>query len=86
LRLTLYSKPGCHLCDEMKAVIRRVIGIDAYALVEEIDISADPSLLARYGVEIPVLEVDGHKVAKYRITEERLRRIVEGRGSAVPGS
>jgi hypothetical protein len=76
LRLTLYSKPGCHLCDEMKAVIRRVIGNDS--LVEEVDISTDPALMARYGVEIPVLEIDGRKVAKYRITEEKLKRAVEG--------
>jgi Glutaredoxin-like domain (DUF836) len=79
LRLTLYSKPGCHLCDEMKAVIRRVIGTDSNAFVEEIDISADPSLLARYGVEIPVLEIDGRKVAKYRVTEEKLRAMMERR-------
>jgi hypothetical protein len=76
LRLTLYTKPGCHLCDEMKAVIRRVVGNDS--LLDEVDISTDPALLARYGVEIPVLEIDGRKVAKYRITEEKLKRAVEG--------
>jgi hypothetical protein len=77
LRLTLYTKPGCHLCDEMKAVIRRVIGNDS--LLEEVDISTDRALLARHGVEIPVLEIDGRKVAKYRITEAELRRMVSVR-------
>jgi hypothetical protein len=60
----------------MKAVIRRVVGNDS--LLDEVDISTDPALLARYGVEIPVLEIDGRKVAKYRITEETLKRVVEG--------
>ena len=65
--LTLYSRPGCHLCDEMKAVVARVATAVPLAL-EEIDISTDPALEARYGLEIPVLLVDGKKAAKYRVT------------------
>ena len=80
MTLTLYSKPGCHLCDEMKAVIRRVMVSTAEAIaIEEIDITGDPDLEARYGVEIPVLVADGRKVAKYRITDAELRRVIEGR-------
>jgi hypothetical protein len=81
LRLTLYSKPGCHLCDEMKAVIRRVIDDKPEVSIDEIDISGDAMLTDRYGVEIPVLAIDGRKVAKYRITERELRRMVEARSS-----
>jgi glutaredoxin len=78
LRLTIYSKPGCHLCDEMKATVRRVVH-DSNVSVDEIDISRDPALLERYGLEIPVLWIDGTKVAKYRVSESELRRIIKGR-------
>lgn len=74
--LRIYSRPGCHLCDEMKAVVERVarrVPID----LEEIDISTDPDLERRYGQEIPVLEIDGRKAAKYRITEDDLVRKLE---------
>ena len=64
IALTLYSRPGCHLCDEMKAVVRRVAHVtDAAIAVEEIDISTDPALEARYGLEIPVLMIGGKKAA-----------------------
>lgn len=82
LRLTIYSKPGCHLCDDMKALIHRVIAQRSSAgdvSVEEIDISTDRELLDRYGLEIPVLLIDGKKVAKYRVSEEDLMRMVSGR-------
>ena len=79
--LTLYSRPGCHLCDEMKAVVRRVVGAAvAPVAVDEIDISTDPALEARYGLEIPVLLIDGRKAAKYRVTEGELTRMLQGRG------
>ena len=75
MHLTIYSRPGCHLCDEMKAVVERVVRSAGGPLtIEAIDISTDPALEARYGVEIPVLLLDGKKVAKYRVTEEALTR------------
>ena len=77
----LYSKPDCHLCDEMKAVVRRVLRSRSNISLEEIDISNDPALLERYGLEIPVLIIDGRKVAKYRITEAELTRMIDGRDS-----
>ena len=76
--LTIYSRPGCHLCDDMKAVVRTVARTVPLAL-EEVDISTDPALEAQYGLEIPVLMVDGKKAAKYRIGEEELRRLLAGR-------
>lgn len=78
VRLTLYSRPGCHLCDEMKAVIARMgesIAID----LEQIDISTDADLERRYGLEIPVLLLEGKLAAKFRVSEEELGRIVQGR-------
>jgi glutaredoxin len=72
--LTIYSRPGCHLCDEMKAVVKRVVR--DRAAIEEVDISTDPGLEALYGLEIPVLLIDGKKAAKYRVTEDALKRLL----------
>jgi glutaredoxin len=77
--LTIYSRPGCHLCDEMKAVVRRVSDSVPVSL-EEIDISGDAELERLYGLEIPVLLADGKKVAKYRIGEGELLRMLTSRG------
>ncbi len=77
-QLTIYSRPGCHLCDDMKAIVERVARAVPLTL-EEIDISTDPDLERRYGLEIPVLLVDGKKAAKYRIGEDELRKILQGR-------
>jgi glutaredoxin len=76
--LTLYSRPGCHLCDDMKAVVRQV-GETIPLTLEEIDISTDDELERRYGLEIPVLMVMGGRAAKYRVTETELIRILKGR-------
>jgi hypothetical protein len=76
--LTVYSRPGCHLCDDMMAVIGRVRHVAAFT-VEVIDISTDADLEARYGLEIPVLLVNGKKAAKYRLSDADLTRILLGR-------
>lgn len=78
IALTLYSRPGCHLCDEMKAVVRSVSHSIALTL-HEVDISTDPQLEAKYGLEIPVLVVGGKRAAKYRITEGALRRLLDAK-------
>jgi hypothetical protein len=81
VELTLYSRPGCHLCDEMKAVVARVSRSIPLTL-HEVDISTDPVLEEQYGLEIPVLLVAGRKAAKYRITDEDLLRVLRrGTGS-----
>jgi hypothetical protein len=78
--ITIYSRPGCHLCDEMKAVVERVVSSRTPRdTIEIIDISNDPDLEARYGVEIPVLMIDGRKAAKYRVTEAELTRMLTAR-------
>jgi glutaredoxin len=73
IALTIYSRPGCHLCEEMKTTIERI---------EEIDISADADLEARYGTEIPVLLVNGQKAAKYRISEFEFARLLRARATS----
>jgi hypothetical protein len=80
IALTLYSRPGCHLCDEMKTVVHRVVRTaNTPIALEEVDISTSAELEARYGLEIPVLLVDGRKVAKYRIADEELMRAIAAR-------
>jgi len=77
IRLTIYSRPGCHLCDDMKTLVARVGQQSGLPIaIDEIDISTDPELEARYGLEIPVLLVDGKKAAKYRISEPELARLL----------
>ena len=81
MRLTIYSKPGCHLCDDMKSLVHRVVTqrADHTISIDEIDISTDLGLLDRYGLEVPVLMIDGTKVAKYRVSEEALRGMLDAR-------
>ena len=77
-RLIIYSRPGCHLCDEMKAIVRRVAA-SVPLVLDEIDISGEAELERLYGMEIPVLMMDGRKVAKYRVTDVELRRVLAAR-------
>ena len=80
IALTIYTRPGCHLCHEMKILVERVVrDTRAAAQIEEVDIGNDPDLEARYGLEIPVLLVNGKKAAKYRVSEKELTRILIAR-------
>ncbi len=72
VELVLYSRPGCHLCDEMKELITQVLG-DFEASLREVDVSTDPDLEADYGEQIPVLLVNGKKAFKFRTTLDALR-------------
>jgi glutaredoxin len=77
IALMIYSRPGCHLCEEMKAVVSRTAETIPLSL-EEVDISTNPELEAQYGLEIPVLMVNGRKAAKYKVSEQQLVRILRG--------
>ncbi|HEX9724744.1 MAG TPA: glutaredoxin family protein [Vicinamibacteria bacterium] len=87
VELVLYSKPGCHLCDEMMTVVHRVIAKagGVAATVREVDISLDPELSAVYADQIPVLFVNGSKAFKYRLTEEALRDRLKKETARDPG-
>jgi hypothetical protein len=64
----------------MKALVDRVSRTATPSpTIQVIDITTDPGLESRWGLEIPVLLVNGKKAAKYRVTEEELRRILERR-------
>jgi glutaredoxin len=71
--LTLYGKPGCHLCDDARAAVERVTARRDVPL-EQVDISRDPVLFKRYGERIPVLEMDGETVFELFVDEVVLER------------
>jgi glutaredoxin len=73
--LTLYSKPGCHLCEDARATLEELRREHAFAL-DEIDITTDAELFARYRFDIPVLFRDGSEVARGRITDRELIEIL----------
>ena len=67
--LTLYSRPGCHLCDEMLAELRALVPSAEIGIV---NIDADERLTRRYGRMIPVLSIDGDVICFGRLDRERL--------------
>ena len=77
-RLTLLSKPGCHLCDDARPIVLEVAGERGLA-VEERNILDDEALLAEYAEEIPVLLIDDRVHQIWRIDPERLRHALDER-------
>lgn len=71
--ITLLTRPGCHLCDEARAVIERVAA-DLGVPWAERDITASPADLREYGEMIPVTLIDGVQHDFWRVDEHRLRR------------
>ena len=71
-RVTLIGKPGCHLCDDARAVIARVAG-ELGVGWEELDITQDEELYRKYWEQIPVTLVDGKPHDFWRVSEDRLR-------------
>lgn len=67
----LYSRQGCHLCDDALAILRRN-GLTPRL----VDIDADPQLAARYGTSVPVVEIDGRERFRGHVNEVLLRRIL----------
>ena len=71
-QVTLFGKPGCHLCEEARVVIEQVCAEldEQYA---EVDIDTDPALVARFGEEVPVTFVDGRQHDFWRVDPGRLK-------------
>ncbi|HVY49295.1 MAG TPA: glutaredoxin family protein, partial [Minicystis sp.] len=75
--LVFYTRARCHLCDEAKAAVLRVRARAPFELVlVDLDREASAEKLAAYTYEVPVGELDGRKVFKYRVDEARLERLV----------
>jgi glutaredoxin len=75
--VTLIVKPGCHLCDDARAVIEKVAA-ETGAAVTERDITQDAQLYDRYWEQIPVVLVDGEQHTFWRVDEQRLRKALAG--------
>ena len=71
-RVTLLTKPGCHLCDEARLVVERVCADLSIGFAER-DIMQDPKLYERWWEQVPVTLVDGHQHDFWRVDEQRLR-------------
>jgi glutaredoxin len=72
-QVILYTRPGCHLCEEAKQEIRAAKCAEYYVL-DEVNIETDPALVELYGWEIPVVVINGVKAFKYRLTAAEFKR------------
>ena len=79
-KVTLYSREGCHLCDEARVALERVHALAPFVL-EVVDIESDDALHARYLERIPVIALDGEELFDYFVDETALvRRILYREG------
>ena len=79
--VTLYSRPGCHLCDDAREALHRVARRAPFEL-NEVDITQDDALHARYLERIPVISLNGEELFDYHVDEDALERHIlyrEGR-------
>ena len=75
VKAVLYTRPGCHLCKEMREVMSSSGCAELYAL-EELDIENDPELFARYQFEIPVLFINGVEAFRHSVRADEFRAYV----------
>jgi glutaredoxin len=71
--VTLYTRPGCHLCEEAKLAIAPLLREFGVTL-REVDIDNDPALRQHYGLEVPVIFIGARKAAKHRVDLAQFRR------------
>jgi glutaredoxin len=71
--ITLYTRPGCHLCEEARALIEPMLG-EFGATLREVNIDDDAESRRRYDTDIPVVFIGAHKAAKHRVDPVKFRR------------
>ena len=76
VRVRLYTRPGCHLCDEARREMLNADVADLYEL-EEIDIDTDPELVRRFGWDIPVVAINDAVAFKHRLTRDDFRQEIQ---------
>jgi glutaredoxin len=69
----IYSRPGCHLCEEAKTAITNAGCADQFTL-EEINIESDSELLRKYKYDIPVIAIDGLETFLHRVTPQEFKQ------------
>jgi glutaredoxin len=74
--LVLYGKPGCHLCDDARTLLDRLMRRYTFTL-QDIDITTDPALFRMYDILIPVIVVDGKHRLEAPISEQDVRRLLD---------
>ncbi|MEO8094026.1 MAG: glutaredoxin family protein [Pseudolysinimonas sp.] len=79
-RVTLLGKPGCHLCDDARAVVQTVLADHPEVEFDEKSILDDPELLEAYVEEIPVVLIDDRVHTIWRVDEARLRSALAAAG------
>ena len=72
----VYSRPGCHLCDEAKLAIAQS-GLRDRFTFEEVNIESDHALLTKYKYEIPVVMLDGAEIFRHRVNTEEFNRLIQ---------
>jgi glutaredoxin len=82
-KVVLYSKPGCHLCDDAHAVLDEVRRELPFEL-DVRDISKSRKLIEAYGLDIPVVTIDGAEVFRHRLTADQLRAALGARTGSRP--
>lgn len=76
--VTVYSRPGCHLCEEAMAELRALQGELGFGL-REVDITSEDALHRAYFERIPVIALDGEELFDHFVQEEVLRERLESR-------
>ena len=71
-RVIVYSRPGCHLCDEAKAAIENSNCSEHYTL-EEVNIESDEELLKKYKYDIPIVTIDGEEAFRHRVDPDEFK-------------
>ena len=75
MELLFYTRAGCHLCEEAKAQLAPLLEEFGVRL-EEVDVDSNPELAARFGQDVPVVFLEGRKVAKHRLDVKQFRRLL----------
>jgi len=78
--ITLYTRPGCHLCDEAKAAMAPILR-EFGAVLREVNVDEDAVLKERYGEDVPVIFIGPRKAAKHRVDLEQFRRQLREAGA-----
>ena len=84
--VTLYGRPGCHLCDDARVALERLRAAGAAFALEEVDIDRDDALLRRYLERIPVVALDGVELYDFVVDEADLNARLRGGGGGADGS
>ena len=77
MRVVLYSRAGCHLCDVARDVLEAERSRSTFELVE-VDVAGDDDLERTYGIRVPVVQIDGEERFEYEVDPAGLAAVVRG--------